>query len=274
MIRASELSGSLPEVLDDQANYFDEMEQTRKQMITAMMYPSIVFVIAIGVLTFVMLFVVPQFVEMFESMDGSQIPAITLFIMDMSEFVKAYLVWIIIGFVIFCLIFRYLYKNVTLFRRWVQIIIMHMPVFGNVIIYNEVTTFTKTFSSLMSHNVFITDTMNILKKITNNEIYKELINKTIDNLSTGERISAAFKDHWAFPVPAYEMLVTGERTGELPEMMGKVSLYYQELHKNAVARIKIFVEPILIIMLTAMVGVIVLAIIVPMFQMYDSIQSM
>ena len=274
MIRASELSGSLPEVLDDQANYFDEMEQTRKQMITAMMYPSIVFVIAIGVLTFVMLFVVPQFVEIFESMDGSQIPAITLFIMDMSEFVKAYLVWIIIGFVIFCLIFRYLYKNVTLFRRWVQIIIMHMPVFGNVIIYNEVTTFTKTFSSLMSHNVFITDTMNILKKITNNEIYKELINKTIDNLSTGERISAAFKDHWAFPVPAYEMLVTGERTGELPEMMGKVSLYYQDLHKNAVARIKIFVEPILIIMLTAMVGVIVLAIIVPMFQMYDSIQSM
>ena len=70
------------------------------------------------------------------------------------------------------------------------------------------------------------------------------------------------------------MLVTGERTGELPEMMGKVSLYYQDLHKNAVARIKIFVEPILIIMLTVMVGVIVLAIIVPMFQMYDSIQSM
>ena len=116
--------------------------------------------------------------------------------------------------------------------------------------------------------------MNILKKLTNNEIYKDLINKTIDNLSTGERISLAFKDHWAFPVPAYEMLVTGERTGELPEMMGKVSTYYQELHKNSVARIKVFVEPLLIVTLTILVGLIVLAIVVPMFQMYSSIQQM
>ena len=274
MIRASELSGSLPEVLDDQAEYFDQMEQTRKQMITAMMYPSIVFVIAIGVLTFVMLFVVPQFVDIFESMDGAQIPGITIFIMNMSEFMKNYILYIFLAFIVLCLIFRYLYKNVTLIRRWTQNFIMHLPVFGNVIIYNEVTTFTKTFSSLMGHNVFITDTMNILKKITNNEIYKDLINKTIENLSTGERISAAFKDHWAFPVPAYEMLVTGERTGELPEMMGKVSLYYQDLHRNAVARIKVFIEPILIITLTAMVGLIVLAIVVPMFQMYSAIQSM
>lgn len=273
MVRASEMTGSLPEVLDDQAEYFDEMEQTRKQMITAMMYPSIVFVIAIGVLTFVMLFVVPQFVDIFESMDASAIPGITLFIMNMSEFMKRYFLWILLAIVILMLIFVYLYKNVTLFRRWVQIFTMHLPVFGNVIIYNEVTTFTKTFSSLMAHNVFITDTMNILKKITNNEIYKELINDTIKNLATGEKISLAFKNHWAFPIPAYEMLVTGERTGELPEMMGKVSAYYQDLHKNAVARIKVFVEPMLIIMLTAMVGLIVLAIVVPMFKMYGAIQG-
>ena len=274
MVRASEMTGALPEVLDDQADYFDQMEKTRKQMITALMYPSLVFIIAIGVLTFVMLFVVPQFVDIFESMDGAEIPAITIFIMNMSEFMKEYALWIFIGVIIFAVIFIYLYKNVTLFRRWVQIIIMHIPVFGNVVIYNEVTTFTKTFSSLMSHNVYITDTMNILKKLTNNEIYKDLINKTIDNLSTGERISLAFKNHWAFPVPAYEMLVTGERTGELPEMMGKVSIYYQDLHKNAVARIKVFVEPLLIVTLTLLVGLIVLAIVVPMFQMYSAIQQM
>ena len=115
--------------------------------------------------------------------------------------------------------------------------------------------------------------MEILTKITNNEIYKMLILDTITNLAKGEKISASFKDHWAFPLPAYEMLVTGEQTGQLPEMMSKVSDYYQELHKNTVTRVKTFVEPILIIFLTLVVGIIVLAIIIPMFGMYQSVQD-
>jgi len=151
---------------------------------------------------------------------------------------------------------------------------MHMPVFKNVIIYNEVTMFTKTFSSLLAHNVPITDSMEILNKLTNNEIYKMLILDTITNLARGGKISEAFKDHWAFPVPAYEMIVTGEATGELSEMMGKVSVYYQDLHKNAVTRIKTFIEPALTIFLTVGVGVILLSIIVPMFGMYSAVQSM
>ena len=148
-----------------------------------------------------------------------------------------------------------------------------MPVFGNVVIYNEVTMFTKTFSSLLSHNVFITDSMDILNRLTNNEIYKSLILDTITNLARGEKISSAFKDHWAFPIPAYEMIVTGERTGQLAEMMAKVSSYYQEMHRNAVTRIKTFVEPVLIVILTVVVGIIVLAIVIPMFSMYSAIQA-
>src|SRR5574344_887720 len=106
--------------------------------------------------------------------------------------------------------------------------------------------------------------MEILNKITNNEIYKSMILDTISNLAKGEKISLAFKDHWAFPIPAYEMLVTGEKTGQLPEMMDKVAKYYQEMHANAVARIKTFIEPILIIFLTVAVGGIVLSIVIPM----------
>jgi len=113
--------------------------------------------------------------------------------------------------------------------------------------------------------------MDILNRITNNEIYKMLILDTITNLARGEKVSASFKDQWAFPIPAYEMIVTGEKTGQLPEMMTKVSNYYQDLHKNAVTRIKTFVEPIMIIMLTGMVGVIVLSIVVPMFNMYETL---
>jgi len=206
-------------------------------------------------------------------MDAGKIPQFTLTVLAASEFLKHNVIYLLIGVVLFVLVLIYLYRNVKAFRTIMQWILMHVPVLGNVVIYNEVTIFTKTFASLLAHNVFITDSMDILNKVTNNEIYKMLILDTITNLARGEKISESFKDHWAFPVPAYEMLVTGERTGQLPEMMLKVSEYYQELHRNAVTRIKTFIEPILILFLTAIVGVIVLAIVIPMFGLYESVQS-
>ena len=273
MVKASEMTGELPEALDDMADYYTETDKTRKQMVTAMMYPTIIFVVAIGVITFILLFVIPKFVQIYESMDNAEIPAFTLAILGLSEFMQDNALWIFIAIVILCLMFSYLYKTVKDFKRIVQLAVMKMPVFGNVVIYNEVTMFTKTFSSLLSHNVFITDSMDILNRLTNNEIYKSLILDTITNLARGEKISSAFKDHWAFPIPAYEMIVTGERTGQLAEMMAKVSSYYQEMHRNAVTRIKTFVEPVLIVILTVVVGIIVLAIVIPMFSMYSAIQA-
>lgn len=273
MVKTAEMTGELPEVLDDMANYYTETERTRKQMITALTYPSIVFVFATAVITYIMMFVIPQFVEIYETMDASKIPSFTLAVIAVSEFIQNYIIWILVGIVIFIAIFIYLYKNVKIFRTVCQWVAMHIPVIGQTIIYNEVTMFTKTFSSLLSHNVFITDSMEVLNKITNNEVYKMLILDTITNLAKGEKISKAFEGHWAFPMPAYEMLVTGEKTGELAEMMGKVSEYYQDLHKESVARIKSFIEPILTVFLTAVVGTIILAVIIPMFSMYGSIQS-
>lgn len=273
MVKTAEMTGSLPEVLDDMANYYSEVEASRKQMITAMTYPTLVFVFAIGVMIFVMVFVVPQFVEIYDSMD-TKLPGITIAILAMSNFLKTKWIWLLLGVVLVIFLFIYSYKKIKGFRTLCQWIVMHVPVFKNVVIYNEVTMFTKTFSSLLAHNVPITDCMEILNKITNNEIYKMLILDTITNLARGGKISDAFKDHWAFPVPAYEMIVTGEATGELSEMMSKVSIYYQDLHKNTVTRVKTFVEPILTIFLTAGVGIIILSIIVPMFEMYSAVQEM
>lgn len=273
MVKSAEMTGELPEVLDDMADYFTETEKTRKQMITAMMYPSIVFVFALSVLTFIMLYVIPKFVDIYASMDGVEIPKITKFIIDMSSFMKKNILYIGLGILIFILLFRFTFKKNKTFRYLIQWILMHIPVVSNIIIYKEVTMFTKTFSSLLAHNVYITDSMEILSKVTQNEIYKSLIFNTVTNLARGERLSAEFEGHWAFPIPAYEMIVTGERTGQLPEMMSKVSAYYQELHQNSVTRIKTFIEPALIIFLTAMVGIIVLSIVLPMFNMYNSIQQ-
>lgn len=272
MVKTAEMTGELPETLDDMEEYFSEIEETRKAMVTAMLYPTIIFVIAIGVGTFIMLYVVPKFVEIYNTMDNTQIPGITKAVLALSDFLQKYIIYIGILTLIIIALLIYLYKNVKNFKRNVQVFLMHIPVFGNVIIYNEVTTFTKTFASLLSHNVFITDSMQILNKITNNEIYKEMIYEAINNISKGRPVSLAFKDQWAFPIPAYEMIVTGETTGQLPEMMKKVSTYYQDLHRNSVTRIKTFIEPVLIIMLTVMVGVIVLSIVVPMFSMYGQIQ--
>ena len=273
MVKTAEMTGSLPEVLDDMANYYTEAEATRKQMITAMTYPAIVFTVAIGVMIFVMVYVVPKFVEIYDTME-TDVPTITKVILGLSFILKHYWYLVVLGIALLIILFVVLYKKNRGFKTICQYGIMHLPVIGNVIIYNEVTMFTKTFSSLLAHNVPITDSMEILNKITNNEIFKMLILDTITNLARGGKISDAFKDQWAFPVPAYEMIVTGEATGELSEMMHKVSLYYQDLHKNAVTRIKAFIEPALTIFLTLGVGIILLAIIIPMFNMYSAVQDM
>ena len=274
MVKASELTGELPEALDDMVQYYTEAEEARKEMISALTYPTIVFIFTLAVVTFVMMYVVPKFVDIYNTMDASQVPKFTQMVISFSGFLKKNIIWIFMFMILVALILRYLYKNVQIIRTLFQWIFMHIPVIKNVIIYNEVTMFSKTFASLLAHNVHITESMDILGRVTNNEYYKMMIVDTIANLARGDKISTAFKDQWAFPIPAYEMIVTGEKTGQLAEMMYKVSTYYQSLHKNTVSRIKALVEPILIIFLTFAVGVILLAVIIPMFNMYQQVQKL
>lgn len=271
MVKTAEMTGDLPDVLDDMADYYTSIDQTRRQMVSALTYPAVVLCLAIGVMIFMLAYLVPQFVQLFESQDAT-LPAITLFIMSASDFVRANYLWMILATIFVIILVYYLYKNVISFRTAVQTMLMHMPVIGNLIIYNEVATFTKTFASLLNHGVFITDSMEILSKLTNNEIYKKIINRTINNLGKGESISASFKGEWAFPVIAYEMLVTGENTGQLGLMMEKVANHFQSLHKNLVNQLKSLIEPIMIILLAAIVGVILISIIYPMFDIYGKIQ--
>ena len=274
MIKTSEMTGELPEVLDDMSDYYYQTEETKKQMISALTYPSIVFVFAIGVITFVLIYVIPKFSEMYATMDSTEIPAFTQIVINVSEFLKSNVGYIFIGLILLLVIIILCYKKIKTFRTVCQWILMHIPVIGTTMIYNEVTLFTKTFGSLLSHNVSITECLDLLNRITNNEIYKMLILDTITNLAKGGKISDAFEEHWAFPLPAYEMIVTGERTGELPEMLSKVSTYYQSLHRDMVQKIKTFIEPILTVFLTVMVGIIVLAIVIPMFNMYETVSNM
>lgn len=270
MIKAAEASGTLIETLDDMADYYTEINKTRKEMISAMTYPTIISIFALGVITFILIYVVPKFTEIYEQ-NGTEISGLTLFIVQASDFLKQNAVLILLVFILIILVLIIAYKSLKLFRTYFQIFLMHVPVVKNVIIYKEITIFAKTFASLLNNNVFITDSMGILSKITNNEIYKAILYRTINNIIKGEKISEAFKDHWAIPDVAYFMIVTGESTGRLGDMMQKVSEYYQEQHRSIVNNLKAFIEPIMISVLALVVGVIVISVIIPMFNMYNNV---
>lgn len=270
MLKASELTGNLTESLDDMAAYYKTADSNRKQIISALTYPSVVLVVSMIVLTFLLLFVVPQFVNIFDQL-GAKLPSITKFLINVSIFVKNNIIKLVLALAAIIIIQIVMYKNIKQFRYVVQYIAMHIPVIKDVLIYNEVVMFTKTFSSLIKHDVFITDSIEMLGKITNNEIYKDIIKEAVTNLSTGAGLSRAFENKWAFPRIAYEMLVTGEKTGRLGPMMENVAIYYEEEQKNLVQRLKSLIEPVMIIVLAVIVGVILMAIFIPMFSIYNNI---
>ena len=271
MVKTAEMTGDLPSILDDMAEYYTSINQTRKQMKSAMTYPIVVLCIAFAVLIFMLTYLVPQFTSLFEA-NGATLPALTLAIIAISDFIKTQWVLLILIIAVLSFILYEVYTKVQKFRQFVQVVLMHLPIFRNIIIYNEIANFTKTFASLLNHGVFITDSMEILSKITNNEVYKRIINKTLENLGKGDSISSAFKGEWAVPVVAYEMIVTGEATGQLGQMMEKVAAHFQMLHKNVIDQMKSLVEPVLICFLAIVVGIILLSIIQPMFSIYNQIK--
>ncbi len=270
MLKAAEATGDLQSTLDDMANYYSEIDKTKKDMISAMTYPAIISVFAVGIVIFIMLFIMPEFEGIYESM-GAPVTGITLLVLNLSENLQAnYLIYIAVTILV-VLVFVFSYKKVKAFRKAMQIMVMKIPVIKDLIIFNEITIFTKTFSSLLKNSVYITDSMDILSRITSNEVYKEIMFETINNISTGGKISETFKDHWAIPSAAYFMIVTGESTGELASMMEKVSEHFQIQHKSIVTSFKAIIEPVMIAGLAVVVGAILMAVVMPMYGMYGTI---
>ena len=271
MVKTAEMTGDLPSILDDMSDYYTSIDQTRKQMKSAMMYPVIVLIIAFGVLIFMLTYLVPQFTSMFAE-NGAELPALTKFIVNVSNFLIKNWWKIIIVIAVVVITFIVCFKKIKSFKKNVQILLMHLPISKDIIIYNEIANFTKTFASLLNHGVYITDSMDVLQQITNNEVYKGIINNCLTNLAKGDTVSSAFRGQWAVPVVAYEMIITGEKTGQLGQMMEKVAGHFQMLHKNVIDQMKSMIEPILIVFLAVVVGTILLSIIQPMFAIYDTVQ--
>lgn len=270
MIRASELIGDIEGTLDDMANYYDEIESTRKDMISAMTYPSIILVFSLAIVTFILTYVVPKFVDVYDSA-GVELNPLTTFILNLSDFIRDNYLYLLGGVALIIIVYRLLFNNIKAFKTVMQYFSMKLPIVGKIIIYNEITLFSKTFSALQKSNVLLTESMDILIRITDNEIYKMIMRETVANLVKGNKISDTFKGNWAIPEVAYYMIVTGERTGELAEMLEKVSKFYQRQQKSMVNSLKSFIEPIMISILAVIVGGIIISVIVPMFGLYSEL---
>ena len=270
MIKTAEATGELESTLDDMAAYYTQIENTRKAMISAMMYPSMVAIFSVGVVTFILLYVMPKFKNIYAEA-GADLNFFTQFLLDASDYLKLNITKIILILLLIILLIIIAYNRIKLFRKFLQEIAMKMPLFGKIIIYKEMNVFAKTFASLLKNNVFITESISLLSEVTSNEIYKEIMLKTINNIAKGEKISESFYNQWAVPEVAYYMIVTGESTGELAEMMDKVATYYQTEHKSLIDNLQALIEPIMIIFLAVVVGGIVLAIVLPMFNLYTQI---
>lgn len=272
MIKSAEMIGKIEDTLDEMADYYQDIEDTKKAVISAITYPSIVLLFAITVITFMLVYIIPKFKDVFVSM-GAEIPAITQFALNLSAFLTNNYIYIISAIIIFIVVFIFSYKKIKSFKVLIQKINMRLPVIGKLIIAKEMSMFARTFATLTKNSVMLTDCMEILSKITSNEIYKDIMNRTMDNLIKGDKMSETFKDNWAIPDLAFYMILTGENTGELGNMLEKVGEYYLKEEKNLVGQIKTFIEPAMILFLAVAVGFIVISVLVPMFGMYQTVAA-
>lgn len=270
MIKSSEMIGDIEGTLDEMAAYYQEQSDTKREIISAMAYPCVIMVVAIGVVVFMLTYIIPQFVDVYESMNA-EINPLTQTMLNLSAYIRTEYMSIITTILIVVVAYVYLYKKVKAFKTMMQSLFMKLPTVGDIIISKELSLFSRTFATLNKNNVLIADSIDILGKITNNEIYKAIMYHTINNLLKGEKMSESFKDHWAIPEIAYYMIVTGESTGELAAMLDRVADFYQKRQRTMIGMIKTFIEPIMIMFLAVTVGLIVVSILVPMFGIYSTV---
>ncbi|MGQ4665728.1 type II secretion system F family protein [Metabacillus halosaccharovorans] len=270
MIKAGEASGSMEETLDRLAIQYEKQHRTKQKIQSALAYPMAVAIVAIVVVIFLLVSVVPTFVSMFEGF-GAQLPAITLFVLNSSIFMQEYWYVVILFFVAIFVGFYALRKNKQT-RYYLDVITLKMPIFGSMIQKAVLARMTRTLSSLFSSAVPILQSLMIVEKIVENEVISEVLAKSRASLENGRSLTEPMKQHWAFPPLVTQMIAIGEETGSLDEMLGKVADFYEEEVENSTDRLKSLIEPLMIVLLAGIVGTIVIAIIVPMFDIFNHVQ--
>lgn len=272
LIKAGEMSGNIDESLERLANHYDKAYQTRQKVVSAMSYPAIVGVLAIGVVIFLLATIVPMFVDMFAGF-GGELPLLTQIVMQLSDLTISY--WYLIVLAVLALIFAYwLMKRSLQGRLVLDTMLLRMPIFGKIFKKSALARLTRTLSSLFTSSVPILQALTMVEKVVGNEVMSKVVLASRDSLERGGSLTEPMRDHWAFPPLIPHMISIGEQTGSLDHMLLKVAEFYEKEVDAETDRLKALVEPLMIVLLAALVGTIVLSIMLPMFEMFNNVDTM
>jgi type IV pilus assembly protein PilC len=271
MLKAGEATGSLDETLERLGDHYEKQHNTRQKVIAALSYPAVVGIIAIGVVIFLLLAVVPTFVDMFAEM-GGELPLITRAVLGASGFVQSYW-YILLLLVILAALGITFIRRKSETKYYLDYAILRIPIFGSLIQKAVLARMTRTFSSLFSSSVPILQSMLILEKVVENEVIARVIKQSRDSLESGGSLTEPMKEHWAIPPLVSHMISIGEETGSLDAMLSKVADFYEKEVENTTDQLKSLIEPLMIVLLAGLVGTIVTAIMVPMFEMFNNVQN-
>jgi type IV pilus assembly protein PilC len=269
MVSAGEQGGILDTILGRLAEYLESSAALQAKIKSAMMYPLIVLIVVILATMAMLLFVIPVFQQMFTDL-GGELPALTQMVVDLSEFAQNNILFIIIGAVGIAVLYN-LFVKTPAGRKIVDTIKISVPVFGQLNRKMSIARFTRTLGTLISSGVAILDGLAITAKTSGNVIISEAIQNARISISGGENISGPLEASGVFPTMVTQMIAVGEETGGLDEMLVKVADFYDDEVNTAVAGLASTIEPLMIVFLGGFVGVLVIAMYLPIFDMIQAV---
>jgi len=268
MMSSGEATGNIDETLERLATSFEKQYNLKKKVQSTMTYPAVLLVITIIVAVFMMVVIVPSFVESFESM-GAELPWMTIVTIAASEWLQRFW-WLMLLIVMVVIIgFQMLYKNNKQFNYAIHYALLKMPVFGPLLQKTAISRMMGTLSSLFSSAVPILQALTIVERVVGNPVMSQVVLDARDNLEKGNSLSEPLEKSWLFPPLVTSMTRIGESTGSLDFMLEKVAEFYDAEVERSVDTLKSLIEPLMILFLAAIVGIIVAAIFLPMFSLYE-----
>ncbi|HEU0198575.1 MAG TPA: type II secretion system F family protein [Nevskiaceae bacterium] len=266
LVDAGERSGALETLLDKIATYKEKTESIKKKVKKALTYPAAVVVVAVIVTAILLYFVVPEFAALFQGF-GGDLPAFTQMVVNLSNFVRADW-WLIGGAIIIAIIaFGQVYKRSRDFRRFLDRVLLKLPVVGDVLYKSAVARFARTLSTMFAAGVPLVEAMASVARAAGNIIFTEAIMGMRDKISTGQRLQLAMQQTGLFPSMAVQMVGIGEDAGALDSMCAKVADFYEEEVDNKVDNLSTLLEPMIMVILGILVGGLVIAMYLPIFKL-------
>ncbi len=273
MVKAGELGGVLELVLLRLAEFQEKAQKIKNKVVAAMFYPIIVLVIAIAIMAFLLVFIVPKFEAIFADMlGGKPLPALTQFVIASSNLVKNHVLLIIVGIVVLFIAYKLIARTAKGIMA-IDNIKLKAPLFGDLTRKSAISRFARTLGTLVTSGVPILQALNITRETAGNVVIADAINKVHDAVKEGESIVQPLEASGVFPPMVISMIDVGEETGQLPEMLLKVAEVYDDEVDNAVAGLTSLLEPIMIVFLAVIVGTIVIALFLPLISIIQGMQQ-